>query len=249
MNKYLLIFALFVRYEGFSQKNITEQDLIWYGYFQTFQINQKSNLQTEIQERHFVKPFAQHQFLMRGHYHRLIENTNWEASVGFAFFLQNPNNPNSLNKLTTPELRPHFELSNNQKVGKLILDHRYRAEARFFDNINTDSTKSDTGYNFENYRFRYRLQVSVPIFKRLKNSQLKLKLSDEILINAGNNIVKNVFDQNRIYFALSASISSNFTIEAGYLKLLQQRNTGDFYARDILRFTAFHKINFKKNIE
>jgi len=35
-------------------------------------------------------------------------------------------------------------------------------------------------------------------------------------------------------------------LELGYLKNLQRRTSGvDFYDRDIIRFTVFHKINRK----
>ena len=70
---------------------------------------------------------------------------------------------------------------------------------------------------------------------------------DEIFINAGENIVHNTFDQNRIYAAFQYGINKNIAVELGYLKSFQQRSSGvDYYDRDIIRFNLIHKINLQK---
>ena len=67
--------------------------------------------------------------------------------------------------------------------------------------------------------------------------------NEEILLNAGKSIVKNTFDQNRIYAALQYGINQKIAIELGYLNSFQQRASGvDYYDRDIIRFSIFHKL-------
>ena len=56
----------------FGQKSITNQNLVWYGLFTTLEINKKWYFQNEVQERHFVHPTVQHQFLIRSHIHRVL---------------------------------------------------------------------------------------------------------------------------------------------------------------------------------
>lgn len=228
-----------------AQKNITKQDLIWYGLFTTFEVNDKWYFQNELQERHFVNPTAQHQFLIRGHVHRLLGKSGWETSIGLCLFLQNSNDPHATARLTVPELRPHIEFAHKQKLKKLTLDHNYRAEARFFHNTNGTRTELEDGFGFGNFRFRYKLQATIPIVKVTETRDLKLKISDEIHINAGNKISKNVFDQNRIYGGVNYDLLQNVSFEIGYLNWFQQTPNGDFYNRDILKFAAFHKINFR----
>jgi hypothetical protein len=64
------------------------------------------------------------------------------------------------------------------------------------------------------------------------------------MINAGRNIIKNTFDQNRIYGAFQYGINKNIALELGYLKSFQKRASGvDYFDRDIIRFTFFHKIS------
>lgn len=67
------------------------------------------------------------------------------------------------------------------------------------------------------------------------------------MINAGQKIVYNTFDQNRIYAGLQYGFNKNITFELGYLNSFQQRAGGvDYYDRDIIRFTLYHKINLQK---
>ena len=233
----------------YGQKNVTNQDVIWYGLFTTFEINEKWYVQNEFQERHFVNPTAQHQFLIRTHVHRLLGKSGWETSLGMCLFLQNSNDPNSTNRLTVPELRPHIEFAYKPKSEKITFDHRYRVEARFYHNTNTIRSELEDGFNFGNFRFRYRLQSTIPLFKVAKKRYFKLKISDEIHLNAGNKISKNVFEQNRFYGGISYNILQDLSFDIGYLNWFQQRPTGDFYNRNILRFTFFHKLSSHKKKE
>jgi hypothetical protein len=230
-----------------GQKSTINQNLIWYGLFTTIEINQKWYFQNEFHERHYINPIAQHQFLMRSHLHRLLGKSGWETSMGMCLFLQNPNDPNAATKLTVPELRPHLEFVYKQKVDKFTIDHRYRAEARFFHSTNQARTELEDGFEFGNFRLRYRLQATIPLFKVTENKILKFKISDEIHLNAGKKISKNVFDQNRIYAGINYELLPNLTFEVGYLNWFQQIASGDFYNRNIMTLTVSHKIRLKRN--
>lgn len=76
------------------------------------------------------------------------------------------------------------------------------------------------------------------------NQSLKLKVYDELLVNAGKSIVYNRFDHNRIYAGLSYAVLKGIEVEAGYLNWYQQRPAGDqFYNRHILNFAFIHRID------
>ncbi|MBK8471056.1 MAG: DUF2490 domain-containing protein [Sphingobacteriales bacterium] len=111
---------------AWAQKNITNQSVVWYGYTLTLQLSDRWYWQNEIQERHYINPTAQHQFLVRSHLHRLLGNSGWEASAGICAFWQSPNDPNATNRLKIPELRPHIEFIYKQKLARFALDHRYQ---------------------------------------------------------------------------------------------------------------------------
>ncbi len=238
---FLLLFIFSVN----GQKSITKQGIAWYCFNQTLQFNDQYYLQTELHERRFMNPDVQFQSIVRTHLHKTW-GAGWETSAGVALSLQDPNNPFAAVKLTVPEFRPHLELDHNQKLQYFTLDHRYRVEARYFRNANSALTQLEEGVDFANYRFRYRLQATLPIWKYAENKSLKIKFGDEIMLNAGERIVINVCDQNRIFASLNVDLASNFSFEVGYMNSFQQRSTGSFYDRDLLLCTVFQKINLKK---
>ncbi len=245
-NKIGVFFLLIFSNVLYGQKKVVRQDLLWYGVYTTININEKWYFQNELQERHYINPTAQHQFVFRGHIHRYIGTSGWESSMGMCLFLQNPNDPKASVKLTVPELRPHLEFACKQKFKRLTFDHRIRTEARFFHNINTAATSLSNGYSFGNFRFRFLFQFTIPIIKVAAKRFLKLKVSDEIHINAGRNIVTNVFDQNRVYGGIGYDVSPSLAIEAGYLNWFQQRPNAEYFNRDIIRFSLHHKVDIKR---
>lgn len=245
MRNGILFLAVFLCLQLRAQKDIETQHLLWYGSWFTIKFNEKWYWQTEIQERHYVRPFAQHQFLVRTHLHRNLGKSGWDVSVGFCTFNQSPNNPDTRPRLLVPELRPHVELGYKQALKAVNIDHRFRAEARFFHNTNATRTELEDGFDFGNFRFRYRLQATFPLWKFKERQSLKLRISDEIHINAGKKIIRNVFDQNRLYGGLAVDILPNLTAEAGYLYWFQMQPNGAFFARHIGRFSFFYTFDLQ----
>jgi hypothetical protein len=69
------------------------------------------------------------------------------------------------------------------------------------------------------------------------------------MFNAGNAIVKNTFDQNRIYAAVQYGLNKSIAVELGYLNSYQRRANGiDYFNRDIVRLSIFHKIKVQKKV-
>ncbi len=68
------------------------------------------------------------------------------------------------------------------------------------------------------------------------------------MLNAGKAVILNIFDQNRVYVSAEQEIGKGFSAEIGYLYWFQQKASGvDFFERDIIRFTLYHKINLANN--
>ena len=238
----LVILLIFIFVNAHAQKNITNQSLVWYSYFQTVQFNDKLSLHSEIVERRFTNPDAQHQFLIRTHLHKQLGTSGWEASAGMCLFFQNPNTPTATTTLTIPELRPHVQMIYKQQLKGFALEHRYRLEARFFHNTNAAKSELEDGYDLGNLRFRYRIQATIPIVKLGIDRVLKLKLADEIHTNIGSKIGINVFDQNRFFVSANVDILPNLAVEVGYINWFQEKADASFYNRNILQFAVYHKI-------
>ena len=238
-----LIFIFFSTFL-FGQKNVENQQLLWYGYYNKLQINKNWVLKSEVQERHFYQPLVQHQLVFRTNLdRRILDDIN--VSLGFVVFLQSPNDPESESTLMVPELRTDFGFNAKKKYKYFNVNQRFKVEARFFHQ--TENNELVGGYQFSNFRMRYQLGLDIPLIKKQDAEKLILKIKDEVMFNFGKNIVKNVFDQNRIYIGLNYPMNKNLAFEAGYLNWFQQRPSGtDFYNRDIIRFSVFHTINLKK---
>ena len=238
-----LIFIFFSTFL-FGQKNLENQQLLWYGYYNKLQINKNWVLNSEVQERHFYQPLVQHQLVFRTNLdRRILDDIN--VSLGFVVFLQSPNDPESESTLMVPELRTDFGFNAKKKYKYFNVNQRFKVEARFFHQ--TENNELVGGYQFSNFRMRYQLGLDIPLIKKQDAEKLILKIKDEVMFNFGKNIVKNVFDQNRIYIGLNYPMNKNLAFEAGYLNWFQQRPSGtDFYNRDIIRFSVFHTINLKK---
>ncbi|MFP5471063.1 MAG: DUF2490 domain-containing protein [Bacteroidia bacterium] len=230
---------------GFSQsasKNVIHQELLWFNYTNTLLFNEKYFLITELNDRRYIEELTLHQENLRIHFHFKFKN-EWDIAPGFIFFLQYPHDPKSTSELVVPELRPFIQISNKNKLNDhFSINHQYIAEWRFFRNNN--SLELTDGYN-NNFRFRYRLGVDI-LLTKFNNHPFKLKIFDEIHINAGKNIVYNHFDQNRIYVGLNYEWNTHLSTEVGYLNWHQQTVNGtDFFNRNILRLAILHKITLK----
>ena len=242
--KFLLLSFLFWQLLMSAQepeKSVITQDIVWLRYHNILSINERWLLNTEIDVRRFVFPDRAHQWVLpRLHAHYKLNNA-LNVGGGAVLFLQAlPQEQESDVLYTRPEIRPHQEINFKQFFGKLSISHRVRVEERFF--LKTDFDQPEF-----NFRFRYQLLASFPLVAKENYPSLHLKVADEVMFNAGSNVVNNIFDQNRIYAALQLTRSKNWSTEVGYMNWYQQRPSGtDFFNRNILRITVTHTVKLKK---
>lgn len=239
-NKYFLPLFCSLHFGLKAQKSVTNQSLYWIRYYNQLSINKKITWHNEFDNRRFFENNQQHHFITHSRVHYKIL-PNADVALGFTYSLQSPQDPNAVSNLVVPEIRPHQELNfSNALSNKLMIHQRLRIDERFIHK--NDNQVLLSGYDF-NFRLRYRLQLSY----KFQNEEAKmpsiLKIADEIMLNAGKNIVYNQFDQNRVYIGFEQTINKNFSIELGYLHWYQQRASGyQFFKRDIVRCTVYHRV-------
>jgi hypothetical protein len=236
---WLFTFILFSPLAQAQSKKITQQGLLWLEYNNTLRFSSRWQLVSEVHARRFINPGKAHEFVLRSQLYRRL-GENWDASAGFTYSGQSPDNPLATDVLVVPELRPHIQFDFRQELGKLSIAHRYRAEKRFFRN--TENGDLADGYA-SNYRLRYRLDMRYQLAE-INSQPLTLRVYNELHINAGENIVYNRFHQNRLSGGFNQAISRNFEVELGYIYWFQQQDTGnEFYSRHVVNFIINHRIN------
>ena len=221
-----------------TEKKIDNQTILWSRYYNQLTLNDKWSLHSEFDNRLFLNPVTENLFVIRSQA-RYKLNSTVELGTGFAYFAVATQDPENTSDFLTPEYRGQQDIVWKNTIGKINLSQRFQVEERFIRNAS--KTELLDGSTF-NWRFRFRIQAEYDLWKK-ENRFLKTIVHEEILLNAGKSIVKNTFDQNRIYAALQYGINQKIAIELGYLNSFQQRASGvDYYDRDIIRFSIFHKL-------
>jgi hypothetical protein len=224
-----------------NQKNTEQQTLAWIRYYNIFPLSQKWSLHSELDNRSFLNPVHENVFVLRfqGRYRA---SDLVDLGGGFAFFNVNTQNPDIDPDYSIPEYRFQQDATLIGDIGNVTFHNRFQLEERFIEKANKIELLDEFSFSL---RFRYRLQATFDIWKK-ENRSLKGTISDEVMLNFGADNKRNTFDQNRFYVALRYHFNPNIGLELGYLKNFQRRASGvDFYDRDIIRFTVYHRINRK----
>jgi hypothetical protein len=219
-----------------SQNTFIQEWQAWFRYYNQAQLSEKLILHTELDERRRLNPWSQAQFFTHVHLHYRV-NSWLDVAAGMNYNLTTLTTTN----LVVEEWRPWQEVSLFKDLGKDVLfQFRYRLDERFIHR--NDKQVLLDGYIF-NWRHRFRIQFSRPIAQFNNNRTLTLKFSDEVMLNSGD--VLRVFDQNRIFAALEMKLNNHWSIESGYLNLIQQATDDVFSERHVIRTTIYHRIGFK----
>jgi hypothetical protein len=124
-----------------------------------------------------------------------------------------------------------------------------RLEGRWRQKIKNDDELAE-GFNF-NWRIRYNFALFVPLTKKGLGAQgLQFLVNDELMVNFGENIVYNYFDQNRLFLGLAYQVTGHSQLQLGYLNVFQQLAAGNrFREQHVIRLFYFHNFDFRKSVE
>lgn len=219
----------------------------WYMYFGNHRLNNKWSLHTEYQWRRNKWIQNWQQSLARiGIDYRINDQTI--VTLGYGNIITHPYGEQPVLK-TFIEQRIWQTLLLTNKNGRFNFSHRYRIEHRFSDNYKND-TNGDIVFDRVNYtnRMRYLFSIVVPINKKnVVKDVLFLRFYEEAFVSFGKNVGKNIFDQNRLYFALGYQILPTTNLQAGYLNHLVFKADGIHYENNhTLQISLTHNFDFRK---
>ena len=209
MNKYKSFCFLLVL---FSTANVNAQDSEvgnWFLYFGDQKINNRWNFHNEVQYRNYNFAGDLEQLLIRtGIGYNLTENNN-NILLGYAFVHSEPYILGTDDKLKTDEHRIFEQFITKQQFGRVHIQHRYRFEQRFIEDI------------FK-MRLRYFLSFNVPINKKaMDKNAVYVSAYNELFINTE----ANYFDRNRIYGGLGYCFNKNLKMEVGVMSQILQNSS------------------------
>jgi hypothetical protein len=218
-------------------QEVHRQTLYWIRYQNQFSLSPTRYLNTEVDNRRFINPDIQNQFILHVRYH--YKTRGWDFGGGLTGSLAYASIPqNGAVKNPVVELRPVIEGSYDWNSGRNAVQNRLRLDHRFIEDATENSILRSSDYI---PRLRHRLQWK-HVFRKRHNGVplLGCRVSNEIMVN----LRKGFFDQNRLYGSCDFPISKTLSMEIGYIYIYQQRLGIDsqYFSRNVLRFSLLHKL-------
>ncbi len=236
--KYSVVY-IFLFHNSFAQNdspNIVKDNQLWLGYYNNIILNEKWSINSDLQfrTRNEIKHYSQ--ALIRSDV-SIKTNDRITIAIGlahFRFFITD--------EKTRGEWRPWQELKLTDKINKLKLIHRFRVEQRLNEIVKNNESTNEYQFNF---RFRYRIDLRYPILKQNETgNNMYVLVGNEIMINAGNIITYNYFDQNRIYIGCNYEINKKLSLQLQYMHVWQQGSSGlTLNSNEVIRFNIYQTIN------
>jgi hypothetical protein len=210
--------------------------LLWAGYYNTLQINNRLSIvnDAQVRSRNWLNQWSQ--ILVRSGLNYSFKN-NFTITGGIAFF----KNAQYLDKqlFLKNEWRPWQEFSYQIKFPKTNLTQRLRTEQRFLQQLSNNKLTDRYEYVF---RLRYRIDWQMPL-----NENIKFGLGNEVLVNPEYIQSNRFIDQNRTFAGISFPVSPSTGLQFQYLKIFQWRSSlSELEDQNIVRLNVNQKINFKK---
>lgn len=228
----LLLFCFPLLASG--QEIVSQEWFYWVRFYSQVKFIKPYTLHTEIDTRRYFTNSRQSQFFTHIHIHRRLKP--W-LDVAFGFNFNSTKQPTNAG-LKVPELRPWQEFTiNTIRDRKWPLLFRYRLDERFIHNNN--QTELTNGFHF-NLRHRFRIGTSTRLFELKNGRQLTFRLYDELMLNTGD--VPRAFDQNRLSGSFEYQFNKKWSVESGYINIIQPKNDSELIARHIIRTTVFYRL-------
>jgi hypothetical protein len=202
-------------------KSVRHQLQTWVSINSTFRLEDRWGLMADfhIRRNNFVADPSFY-FVRLGPNYWIRDNMS--VSAGYAHLWLAP--PQDGLKTWSNEHRIYQQFVWSSRPGKVSMLQRLRNEQRWQQKIANDERTGE--WRFTN-RFRYLLSFTIPLSPNPKKPSLVL--ADEILLQAGKEVIYNPFDQNRIFIGIRQNLSRGFSYDFGYMNVFQQKYSGYEY--------------------
>ncbi|MDN3204060.1 DUF2490 domain-containing protein [Algoriphagus sediminis] len=127
-------------------------------------------------------------------------------------------------------------------LGKAKIYHQLRAEQRWRRDYYVGSPFELT------FRWRYKISTYIPLNSyKFQPGTYFLSAYNEVFIQTGKTIIRNPFEDNRLFLGMGYILNDKVQFQVGYAKSWQQRSSGiDYVNRDLIRLSVYHNLDFTK---
>ena len=175
-------------------------------------------------------------FIRLGGYHWI--NNQWAASAGVGKIWVYPARDDY--HTVVKDRRLYEQVTYRHSAGKTSLSHRLRVEHVWRNQVVDDVF---TGRRIYYNRFRYQVNWLIPVFK---NPKWKLQFSNETILQNGEVLSHNTFDQNRIFGGLQYTFNPRWKFDFGYMNFYQLKASGFNDMNHTYRMWFYFTPDFRK---
>jgi|AntRauTorcE11897_2_1112592.scaffolds.fasta_scaffold03684_3 hypothetical protein len=222
IKNFILLSICLLSYFSFSQeKEIINQGQFWTGYMTSARISENYSLWNDF---HYVPDgfFVARTGITRSFFEKLY------LTAGYAY-LNIPTESNDT-KLNRTEHRPWMQtVANHELTERWTMINRVRYDMRYRQNFANGELLND--FNF-NHRLRLLIGLRYHFEKQtIFSGTPYINLSNEVLINFGENIITNHFNQNRTWLTLGLRLE-NTSFQVGYMNRFVKLSQNQRFVRN-----------------
>lgn len=187
-------------------------------YFGNHSFSKRFGIHAEVQWRRHDIVLQPQQLLLRGGLN-YYSGTNSFFTLGYAYVETYPYGELP-SPVTFPEHRIWQQFQVKTMLKRIEMISRFRLEQRYVHVpvYNLSKGVFETTEGVYTNRFRLLTRFSLPLNKsEIVDHTLYLSAYDELFVNFGKNVAKNIFDQNRAYLAIGYKVPVVGRVELGYL--------------------------------
>jgi hypothetical protein len=227
---------------AFGQKSMEVRDQLWMAYLNQTRLTNRSGIWTDLNMRftdHFTRSKSL-SIIRLGFTYYVSDAVRLTAGYAYVTAYGQQGAPDA------PEHRPWQQIQWYEKKKGFSIMQWLRTEERFRRKVVAGELTDD--YSF-NWRFRYNFMFMLPLKgKEISPGIPFVFFNNEILINAGRQIVNNYFDQNRLAVGMGYPFTSHLNVQLAYLNVFQQLPAGNQYVTiNAIRVFVFHTLDLRRS--
>jgi hypothetical protein len=221
-------------------KEINEQAQFWWSLNNTLRVTDRLGAVADVHIRRTDFMAEPSFYFVRAGFQYWV-NEQLTVVAGYAHMWQAPAEPDW--STWTQEDRIYQQLQYVSRVGKVALLSRLRSEQRFRDEVVNDQL---TGERQFTDRVRFLFSATVPVSPN--PNVPSLVFSDEILVQFGEAVVNNTFDQNRLFLGIKKNLKPSLSFDLGYMMVYQQKASGYQYdLNNTFRWFFYYTADFRRS--